>query len=77
MLHVTNVSKLVRFAAMTSPYLQKCLRSIDEAVEDKLFEELRHRYKANDMANHRARIVQTDNVYRFGPRIVSKFGARR
>jgi hypothetical protein len=75
--HVTNVSKLVSFAAMTSPYLQKRLRSIDEGVEDKLLKELRHRYKANDMANRRARIVQTGNVYRFGPRIVSKFGGRR
>ena len=74
---MTDVSKLVSFAAMTSPYLQKRLRSIVEAVEDKLHQELRHQYKANDMANRRARIVQTGNVFRFGPRVVSKFGGRR
>jgi len=74
---MTDVSKLVSFTAMTSPYLQKRLRSIVEAVEDKLHQELRHQYKANDMANRRARIVQTGNVFRFGPRIVSKSGGRR
>jgi LPS O-antigen subunit length determinant protein (WzzB/FepE family) len=74
---MTDVSKLVSFTAMTSPYLQKRLRSIVEAVEDKLHQELRHQYKANDMANRRARIVQTGNVFRFGPRVVSKFGGRR
>ena len=74
---MTDASKLVSFTAMTSPYLQKRLRSIVEAVEDKLHQELRHQYKANDMANCRARIVQTGNVFRFGPRVVSKFGGRR
>ncbi|MFP6771315.1 MAG: hypothetical protein VCE74_03100 [Alphaproteobacteria bacterium] len=47
---------------MTSPYLQKRLRSLDEAVEEKLLKELRHRHKANDMANRQATVVQTDNV---------------
>jgi len=62
---------------MTSPYLQKRLRSLDEAVEDRLLKELRHRHKINDIANRRATIVQTGNVYCLGPRLVTKFGGRR
>ena len=71
-----NVSKLVRVAVMTSPYLQKRLRSLDEAVEEKLLKELHHRHKANDAANRQATVIQTGNVYRLGPRVVSKFGGR-
>ncbi|MFP6774914.1 MAG: hypothetical protein VCE74_21675, partial [Alphaproteobacteria bacterium] len=71
-----NVSKLVRVAVMTSPYQQKRLRSLDEAVEENLLKELRHRHKANDAANRQATVIQTGNDYRLGPRVVSKFGDR-
>jgi hypothetical protein len=64
----------VSFVIMTSPYLQRRLRSLDEAVEDRILKDLRRRHKINEIANRRATIVQTGNVYRFGPRVVTIFG---
>ncbi len=61
---------------MTSPYLQKRLRTFEEAVEDKLLKNLRQRHKVNDLANKKATIVQTGNIYRFNRRLSTKFGAR-
>ena len=64
----------VSFVTMTSPYLQRRLRSLDEAVEDRILKDLRRRHKINEITNKRATIVQTGNVYRFGPRVVTVFG---
>jgi hypothetical protein len=61
---------------MTSLYLQRRLRSLDEALEDRSLTKLRLRHKINDIANKKARIVQTGNIYRFGSRLVTKFGAK-
>ncbi len=61
---------------MTSLYLQRRLRTLDEALEDRILKDLRLRHKLNDMANKKAEIVQTGNIYRFGQRVVSKFGAK-
>ena len=61
---------------MTSPYLQQRLRSLDEAVEDRLLKDLRQLHKVNDIADKKATVVQTGNVYKFGSRIFSKFGAK-
>jgi len=51
---------------MTSLYLQRRLRTLDEALEDKSLKALRLRHKINDIANKKATIVQTGNIYRFG-----------
>ena len=64
----------VSFVITTGPYLQRRLRSLDEAVEDRILKDLRRRHKINEIANRRATIVQTGNVYRFGPRVVTVFG---
>ena len=61
---------------MTSPYLLRRLRSLDEAMEDRQFRNLRNRHKMIDLANRKAEVSRTDNVYRLGPRLVTKFGAR-
>ncbi|MFP6748637.1 MAG: hypothetical protein VCD66_13695 [Alphaproteobacteria bacterium] len=61
---------------MTSLYLQRRLRTLDEALEDKSLKALRLRHKINDIANKKATIVQTGNIYRFGSRLVTKFGEK-
>ncbi len=63
---------------MTSPYLHMRLRSLDEARQDRLLKELRQRHKMNELANKKARLGRTDNtgnVYRLGPRLITKLGA--
>jgi hypothetical protein len=63
-----------------SPYLNRRLRTYDEAEEDKSFNALRHRHKLNKIANKTADLAQasntTGNIYRFGPRLVTKFGGK-
>ncbi len=59
---------------MISPYLQKPLRSLTEAEEDKQIKDLRNRHKTIKLANKRAERGQAENVYRFGPRVLTKFG---
>ncbi len=61
---------------MISPYLQKPLRSLTEAEEDKQIKDLRNRHKTIRLANKQAERGQAENVYRFGQRMTTKFGPR-
>ncbi len=61
---------------MTSPYLQLHLRSWDEALEEKSLKELRLRHKRNQIANGKSSVAGTENVYRLGPRLITKLGAK-
>ncbi|MBV40797.1 MAG: hypothetical protein CMM23_19435 [Rhodospirillaceae bacterium] len=65
---------LASFVYMISPYLQRPLRTRTEAEEDRQFKERRNRQKSIELANLRAELGQAGNVYRFGPRLVTKFG---
>ena len=67
---------LCEFDAMTSPYLKNRLRSHDEAVEDKVLRDLRHRHKKIALANKEAELKQAENVFRLGSRLITKFGAK-
>ena len=59
---------------MISPYLQRPLRSLSEAEDDRLFKELRNRHKTIKLANKKVELVQAENVYRFGARLLTKYG---
>ena len=58
---------------MISPYLQRPLRTLTEAEEDRQFKEHRNQQKLIELANLRAELGQDGNIYRFGPRLVNKF----
>jgi hypothetical protein len=60
---------------MTSPYLELRLRSLDEAVEDKMLKDLGHRHKDIQLANKRADL-KGENVFRLGRRLTTKIGAK-
>ncbi len=57
---------------MSSPYLHRRLRTIDEAVEDKMLRDLSLRHKKNHLASKSVNLKQVDNVYRLGPRLTTK-----
>ncbi|MBC8240478.1 MAG: hypothetical protein ISR50_02980 [Alphaproteobacteria bacterium] len=59
---------------MSSPYLHRRLRTLDEAVEDRLLKDLSLRHKKNHLASKSASLKQADNVYRLGPRLTTKIG---
>lgn len=61
---------------MTSPFLQLRLRSLDEAVEDRMLRDLRKRHQKIKAANRKARLVEADNVYRLGPRFLTRIGSK-
>jgi|SaaInl4_135m_RNA_FD_contig_21_2398463_length_309_multi_6_in_0_out_0_1 hypothetical protein len=60
----------------SSPYLQLPLRTLDEAVEDKLLKELSLRHRKNELASRTADLQQAENVYRLGPRLTTKIGSK-
>ncbi|MBT5882451.1 MAG: hypothetical protein HOH46_25585 [Rhodospirillaceae bacterium] len=65
---------------MISPYLMRPLRTVDEAEEDKSFNDLRDRHKFIKIANQSADLAQacniTGNIYRIRPRLMTKFGSQ-
>ena len=61
---------------MTSPYLHLRLRTLDEALEDKVLKDLTLRYKKTQLASRRAGLKQADNVYRLGQRLTTRIGAK-
>lgn len=61
---------------MSSPYLHLRLRTLEEAVEDRLLRDLGRRHKVNQLVNKQASLKQADNVYRLGQRLTTKFSAK-
>ena len=57
---------------MMSPYLELCLRSLDEAVEEKPSRELRLRHKINQVGTKTASVIKAKDFYCLRPRRLTK-----